>query len=84
MDILKYYTLIEYTIIIVHKILVGFQQCEYIVVATNSTHVLTICSHLNSSSDSRKTSTATILLHGKVVTHSGVATNSTCVSGAPS
>ena len=30
-------------------------------VATNSTHVLPICSHLNSSSDSQKARTATIL-----------------------
>ena len=54
-------------------------------VATNTTCVLPICSHLNSSSDSQKARAATILweVHGKVITHSGVATNSTCVSGAP-
>ena len=44
------------------------------VVHTNSTKVV----HMNSTKVVHMNS-----VHGKVVAHSGVATNSTCVSGAP-
>ena len=53
-----------------------------IVVHTNSTKVL----HTNSTKVIHMNSTKVVHMnsvHGKVVTHSGVATNSTCVSGAP-
>ena len=52
------------------------------VVHTNSTKVV----HMNSTKVVHMNSTQVVHMnsvHGKVVTHSGVATNSTCVSGAP-
>ena len=52
------------------------------VVHMNSTKVV----HMNSTQVLHMNSTKVVhmnCVHGKVVTHSGVATNSTCVSGAP-
>ena len=72
-----------------HRLLSATPRCDHLcvvnstkVVHTNSTKVV----HMNSTKVVHMKSTKVVHMnsvHGKVVTHSGVATNSTCVSRAP-